>query len=116
MPDTSSSWRQIVETEPLASMPKKGRSRLHTFERLTDLKKAEEACKELVLSMFHVSGSCAMLPREDGGVADTKLRVYGMPNVRVVHASIFQLEPRGNIQATVFAVAEKAADIVKEDY
>lgn len=66
--------------------------------------------------MYHVSGSCAMLPRQDGGVLDTKLRVYGTSNVRVVDASIFPLEPRGNIQATVFAVAEKAADIVKEDY
>jgi choline dehydrogenase-like flavoprotein len=105
---------KLAETEPLASMLKRGGERLHTPERLTDLKKAEEACKELVLSMYHVSGSCAMLPREDGGVVDTKLRVYGTSNVRVVDASIFPLEPRGNIQATVFAVAEKAADIVKE--
>lgn len=107
---------KLAETEPLASMLKRGGERLHTPERLTDLKKAEEACKELVLSMYHVSGSCAMLPREDGGVVDTKLRVYGTSNVRVVDASIFPLEPRGNIQATVFAVAEKAADVIKKDY
>jgi choline dehydrogenase-like flavoprotein len=56
-----------------------------------------------------------MMPRDDGGVVDPKLKVYGTANVRVVDASVFPLEPRGNIQATVFAVAEKAADIIKQD-
>ncbi|KAJ6085102.1 hypothetical protein N7499_004731 [Penicillium canescens] len=106
---------KIAETEPLASLLKKGGERLHTPERLTDLEKVQELCKELVLSMYHVSGSCAMMPREDGGVVDSHLRVYGSANIRVVDASIFPLVPRGNIQATVFAVAEKAADLIKQD-
>lgn len=66
--------------------------------------------------MYHVSGSCAVLPREDGGVVDTKLKVYGTADVRVVDASVFPLVPRGDIQATGFTVAEKAADIIKGDY
>ncbi|KFZ07713.1 hypothetical protein V502_09819 [Pseudogymnoascus sp. VKM F-4520 (FW-2644)] len=108
-------WMEkIAETEPMASLLKTGGARLHTVERLTDVSKAKELCKELVLSMFHLSGTCAMLPREDGGVVDSKLKVYGTSNVRVVDASLFPLEPRGNIQATVFAVAEKAADIIKQ--
>jgi choline dehydrogenase-like flavoprotein len=106
---------KIAETEPLASLLKKGGERLHTPEPLDDLEKAKELCKELVLSMYHVSGTCAMMPREDGGVVDSHLKVYGSANIRVVDASIFPLEPRGNIQATVFAVAEKAADIIKQD-
>lgn len=111
-------WMEkIAETEPMASLLKKGGQRLHTPERLrlTDLGKTKELCKELVLSMYHFSGSCAMMPREDGGVVDPRLKVYGTANVRVVDASVFALEPRGNIQATVYAVAEKAADIIKED-
>lgn len=64
--------------------------------------------------MYHVSGTCAMMPQEDGGVVDSYLKVYGSSNIRVVDASIFPLEPRGNIQATVFAVAEKASDIIKQ--
>jgi choline dehydrogenase-like flavoprotein len=106
---------KIAETEPLASLLKKGGERLHSPEPLTDLEKAQDLCKELMLSMYHLSGTCAMMPREDGGVVDSRLRVYGAPNVRVVDASIFPLVPRGNIQATVFAVAEKAADIIKQD-
>lgn len=104
---------KIAETEPMASLLKKGGERLHTPEPLTDLEKAKELCKELVLSMCHVSGTCAMMPQEHGGVVDSHLKVYGTTNVRIVDASIFPLEPRGNIQATVFAVAEKAADIIK---
>ncbi|KAJ5527723.1 CAZyme family AA3 [Penicillium frequentans] len=105
---------KIAESEAFGSLLKKGGERLHTPERLTDLEKAKDICKELVLSMYHVAGSCAMMPREDGGVVDPQLKVYGTTNLRVVDASIFPIEPRGNIQATVFAVAEKAADIIKQ--
>jgi choline dehydrogenase-like flavoprotein len=54
-----------------------------------------------------------MLPKEKGGVVDEKLVVYGTRNLRLVDASIFPLIPRGNIISTVYAVAEKAADIIK---
>ena len=109
-------WMEkIAEMEPMASLLKTGGARLYTAERLIEVSKAKEFCKELVLSMFHLSGTCAMFPREDGGVVDSKLRVYGTSNVRVVDASLFPLEPRGNIQATVFAVAEKEADIIKQN-
>ncbi|RHZ44432.1 GMC family oxidoreductase [Aspergillus thermomutatus] len=109
-------WTEtLAETEPMASLLKKNGVRLHTPERLTDVEMAQELCKELIVSEYHLSGSCAMMPREDGGVVDSKLKVYGTANVRVVDASVFPLEPRGNIQATVFAVAEKAADIIKQD-
>lgn len=109
-------WMEkVAETEPMVSLLKTDGARLHTAERLTDVSKAKELCKELVLSMFHFSGTCAMLPREDGGVVDSKLRVYGTSNIRVVDASLFPLVPRGNIQAMVFAVAEKAADIIKQN-
>ncbi|BCS27275.1 GMC family oxidoreductase [Aspergillus puulaauensis] len=109
-------WMEkIPETEAMAPLLKPGGQRLHTPGKVAELQKAQDLCKELVLSMYHVSGTCAMMPREDGGVVDPRLKVYGTSNVRVVDASLFPLVPRGNIQATVFAVAEKAADIIKED-
>jgi choline dehydrogenase-like flavoprotein len=111
-------WMEkIAEAEPMASLLKPGGDRLHTPQKLdaTDLERTEELCKELVLSMYHVCGTCAMMPREDGGVVDPRLKVYGTQNVRVVDASVFPLVPRGNIQAMVFAVAEKAADLIRED-
>ncbi|KAL5358569.1 putative aryl-alcohol dehydrogenase [Aspergillus floccosus] len=105
---------RIADTEPFISLLKPHGMRLHTPDRVTQLDQSEELCKELILSMYHLCGTCAMMPREDGGVVDPELKVYDTANIRVVDASIFPLVPLGNIQATVFAVAEKAADIIKQ--
>ena len=40
---------------------------------------------------FHPGNTLAMLPRDQGGVVDAKLKVYGLGNVRVVDASVFPL-------------------------
>lgn len=56
-----------------------------------------------------------MLAREQGGVVDEKLRVHGTTNLRVCEASILPLITVGNIMSTVYAVAERAAEIIKAD-
>lgn len=56
---------------------------------------------------FHPSGTCAMLPLNQGGVVDSHLRVWGTQNLRVVDASIFPLIPAAHLQAVVYGVAEK---------
>ena len=68
------------------------------------------------MSSWHPVGTCSMLPQEDGGVVDERLRVYGVKGLRVVDASVIPLNVRGNIISTVYAVAERAADLVKEDW
>jgi choline dehydrogenase-like flavoprotein len=80
-----------------------------------DVAAAKVFLQRTATTNYHPCGSCAMMPEEDGGVVDTKLRVYGTTNVRVVDASVFPIIPRGNIVSTVYAVAEKAADILWED-
>lgn len=60
--------------------------------------------------------SCsALLPIAKGGVVDERFEVYGVGGLRVVDASVFPLMPRGNLQTLVYAIAERAADFVKED-
>lgn len=54
-----------------------------------------------------------MLPCDKGGVVDSELRVYGASGLRVVDASIFPLITSANTMATVYAVAERAAEIIK---
>jgi choline dehydrogenase-like flavoprotein len=61
---------------------------------------------------FHPIGTASMLPREDGGVVDSTLKVYGTANVRVVDASIIPVHISAHIQGTVYGIAEKAADII----
>lgn len=53
-----------------------------------------------------------MMSRELGGVVDSKLKVYGTKNVRVVDASILPLQFSGHLTATLYAVAERAAEII----
>jgi choline dehydrogenase-like flavoprotein len=106
---------KIVKTEPLASLLKPS-GRLPEGKEATSLDAAKEIVKERLLSTFHPVGTCAMMPKELRGVVDSRLKVHDCTNLRVVDASIFPMETLGNIQATVYAVAEKAADLIKEDY
>lgn len=109
-------WMEkIAQTEPLASMLKNGGRRLHCPQPVTELKQMEKLMEELTISMYHTCGSCVMAPREDGGVVNPRLKVYGTQKLRVVDASMMPIIPRGNIQTTVYSVAEKAAAMIKED-
>ncbi|CAI6091819.1 unnamed protein product [Clonostachys chloroleuca] len=76
-----------------------------------------EGAKRYILdtatTTYHSCGTAVMLPREKGDVVDTKLKVYGTTNLRIVDASIFPTVPRGNNMSTFCAVTEKAADIIK---
>ncbi|EEQ34061.1 conserved hypothetical protein [Microsporum canis CBS 113480] len=65
---------------------------------LADIEIAKQVTKERLWTTYHPSCTCAMMPKDLGGVVNDRL---------VVH---------GNIQATVYAVAERASDLIKEDW
>ncbi|KAJ5264164.1 hypothetical protein N7505_008085 [Penicillium chrysogenum] len=104
---------RIAETAPFSALLKAGKRMPVNTADLSDLEHAKDVVMDRLYTCFHPAGSCAMLPREIGGVVDSELKVYGTKNMRVVDASVFPLEPSGNIQATVYAVAERAADLIK---
>ncbi|GAA5859459.1 hypothetical protein JCM1840_004625 [Sporobolomyces johnsonii] len=70
----------------------------------------EEWVEGAVRSGYHPVGTCAMSPRSAKGVVDPELVVYGTSNLRVVDLSIMPL----HVQSTAYAIAEKAADMIKE--
>lgn len=57
-----------------------------------------------------------MLPRDKGGVVSPELKVYGTKNVRVIDASVLPFQLCGHLTSTLYAVAEKASDVIKEKY
>lgn len=56
-----------------------------------------------------------MMPRAMGGVIDNRLKVYGTSNVRVVDASALPYQVCGHLVSTLYAVAERAAELIKAD-
>ncbi|ESK83387.1 gmc oxidoreductase [Moniliophthora roreri MCA 2997] len=65
---------------------------------------------------YHPGCSCAMLPKEQGGVVDAKLRVYGLNNVRVADASVFPFGFAAHLGAPTYGLAEQAANIIRAQY
>ncbi|OQO09303.1 hypothetical protein B0A48_04701 [Cryoendolithus antarcticus] len=66
---------------------------------------------------WHPVGSCSMGGRlaAEGGVVDSRLQVYGVEGLRVVDASIMPLQISSHPQATIYAIAEKASQMILED-
>lgn len=56
-----------------------------------------------------------MMPRSIGGVVSDRLVVHGTANVRVVDASVLPFQMCGHLTSTLYAMAERAADLIKED-
>ncbi|KAJ7503161.1 GMC oxidoreductase [Mycena galericulata] len=79
--------------------------------------KSDEDIKEYVrqacFTSYHPVGTASMLPREENGVVDPELQVYGTGNLRIVDASVIPVHISAHPMATVYAIAEKAADIIK---
>ncbi|PRX97083.1 GMC family oxidoreductase [Allonocardiopsis opalescens] len=65
-------------------------------------------------SYHHQAGSCRM-GIDDRSVVDPRLRVHGVTGLRVVDASVMPAVPSGNCHTAIVAIAERAADLIKED-
>ncbi|KAJ8128428.1 hypothetical protein O1611_g5206 [Lasiodiplodia mahajangana] len=104
----------IAKSAPLSDVLKQPLQRSSPLAHVTDVDSARRYIKSRAISMWHPVGTCAMLPEKAGGVVDASLKVYGVDNLRIVDSSVVPLLPPGNLQSTVYAVAERAADIIKE--
>jgi len=71
-----------------------------------------------LVSNYHPAGTCAMggddqaAKSRQASVVDPMLRVRGVDGLRVVDASVMPALPRGNTNAPVIALAERAADLI----
>lgn len=107
---------RLHHSEHLAPFFKTGGKRNHPSAlHIAELDKAKEYILDTAATTYHSCGTTAMLPKKKGGVVGNRLKVYGTTNMRIIDASIFLLIPRGNIMSSLYAVAERVADIIKSD-
>jgi choline dehydrogenase-like flavoprotein len=128
--------KRIAQTEPLAKIIQR-----QVFPPLPDQSSTEQSVYEDFVTNYTVTdwhrmyslppirlrnglnfdlavGTCAMGGSEGAkaGVVDERLRVYGVRGLRVIDASIMPLQVGAHIQATVYAIAEKGAAMIREDW
>jgi len=104
----------IVAAPPFSALLKPGGKRNDPATIMNgDLEKAKALARSGSGTNWHSCGTCAMAPRDKGGVVDASLRVYGVKGLRIVDASVFPFIPQSNTQTLVYAVAERASDIIK---
>lgn len=71
----------------------------------------EQWLRENVGTTWHSLGTCKMVPRDQMGVVDAKLSVYGVEGLKVADLSIAPRNVVANTNNTALAVGERAADI-----
>ncbi|KAI1338566.1 GMC oxidoreductase [Xylariaceae sp. FL0016] len=68
--------------------------------------------RENIGTSRHPLGTCRMMPREENGVVDPLLNVYGVSGLKIADLSIPSQEVAGNTYNAALLVGEKAADII----
>ncbi|KAG6811132.1 hypothetical protein H0H92_008828 [Tricholoma furcatifolium] len=111
--------RKILTTAPLSSLTTgetiPGKAVPDNAQRGTDAA-WKSWIQQNFVSVAHPIGTAAMMRRSLGGVVDAQLKVYDTTNVRVVDASIMPMQISAHLSATLYGIAEKAADLIKATY
>ncbi len=103
--------RRLVNAKPLADYVLE---EVHPGPRVQTDEDWLAFCRETGETVFHPTSTCRM-GNDSRAVVDGNLNVRGIGGLRVVDASIMPSVPSANTNASVIAVAEKAADLIRSD-
>jgi choline dehydrogenase len=103
--------REVTDTPPLAKLRRAERIPGAAAQSEEDLLAWIRAYAQ---NGDHPVGTVKM-GQDPLAVVDERLRVHGLQGVRVVDASVMPSVPRGNTNIPTIMIAERAADLIKED-
>lgn len=105
--------RRLTATKPLADLVES--EYLPGADRVTD-EDLLDFVRQAGATIFHPSGTCRMGPlSETTSVVDPRLRLRGVDNLWIADCSIMPRLVSGNTNLPTIMIAEKAADLIKED-
>jgi choline dehydrogenase-like flavoprotein len=104
--------QRIMESKPFDQI----RGKMLYPARLDDPVGLEKDIRNRADTQYHPVGTCKMGPESDPmAVVNAQLRVRGVDRLRVVDASIMPTVVSGNTNAPTIMIAEKAADLIREN-
>lgn len=103
--------REWLATAPLSALVEREEE---PGEQVSTEEDAVRYALQTGAGIYHAVGSCGMGP-DDDAVVDPRLRVNGVPGLRVVDASVFPVPVSGGTAAPTMAAAWRAADFVEEE-
>jgi choline dehydrogenase len=87
---------------------------LHPGAKVTTDDEIAEFIRNEAETLYHPVGTCKM-GNDSMAVVDARLRVRGIEGLRVVDASVMPRIIAGNTNAPTIMIAEKAADMIRQD-
>lgn len=80
-----------------------------------DEKALEAFIKMIIKTTWHSMATCPMKPKDEGGVVDPHLNVYGVKNLKLADLSICPKNVGSNTASVALIIGEKCAEILTED-